>query len=97
MSRFTTHATPNPNSLKFTCNNGDTFIDRGLESFDTVQEADDHPLGRRLFAVQGVENVFIMPEFVTITKHPASDWNAMVPQLRQALSDYFEGRERQKP
>ncbi|NBC18666.1 MAG: scaffolding protein [Bacteroidetes bacterium] len=90
MPDFTTHATPNPNSLKFTVDDDISFIADGMESFNTAQEAADHPLGHRLFAVQGVENVFIMPDFVTVTKHPASDWNVLEPQLQQALSTYFE-------
>lgn len=93
MPAFTTHATPNPNSLKFTADDDTPFIEDGMESFGTAQEAADHALGHRLFAVPGVENVFIMPEFVTVTKHPASDWNVIEPQLQQALSEYFEDRD----
>ena len=93
MPRFSTHPTPNPNSLKFTVDDDASFIEEGMESFNTAQEAAEDPIGQRLFAVQGVENVFIMPEFVTVSKHPAADWNALEPQLRQALSDYFEDRD----
>lgn len=90
MSSINTQATPNPNSLKITTDDDTSFIEDGLESFSTAQEAFDHPLGHALFSVQGVENVFIMPAFVTVTKHPASDWSTLLPQLRDAFKSYFE-------
>jgi len=31
-----------------------------------------------------------MPAFVTVTKHPASDWSTLLPQLRDAIGGYFE-------
>lgn len=90
MPSIRSQATPNPNSLKLTTDDDTPFIEEGLESFSTAQEAAGHPLGHALFSVQGVENVFIMPAFVTVTKHPASDWSTLLPQLRDAIEGYFE-------
>lgn len=92
MPQYTTHSTPNPNSIKITTSDDVPFIDEGMVSFNSAHEAADHPLGSHLFSIQGVDNVFIMPDFVTVTKHPAADWNGMIPQIKQILDGYFEER-----
>lgn len=89
MPKIQVSPTPNPDSLKFTLNKGQ-FIESGMESFNTPEEADDHPLGRRLFSLPGVANVFILPQFVTITKHPAEDWDVLVPKIEHAIKSYFD-------
>lgn len=61
-----------------------------MESFNSAQEAEAHGLGRRLFAVAGVANVFIVPQFVTVTKHPDADWNRVLPPVEAALHAYFD-------
>jgi hypothetical protein len=81
--------TPNPNSLKFTLEEGE-FIASGMESFNSPVEAEEHPLGSRLFSLPGVINIFILPEFLTITKHPAEDWDALIPKVEAAISAYLE-------
>ena len=88
MPTFKTHGTPNPNSLKITTDTG-PFIAGGLESFSTAHEAQSHPLGRALFSVDGVENVLILPAFVTVTKAPDADWNALLPAVEEALAAHL--------
>ena len=89
MPRFDTEPTPNPNSLKITTDAG-AFIESGMESFSSPEAAQNHPLGSRLFAVRGVANVFILPQFLTVSKSPAANWNEILPQVKQVLQDYFE-------
>ena len=89
MPSFQTQATPNPNSIKIVTDGG-PFIEGGMESFDSAQAAADHALGRRLFAIEGVANVFILPQFVTVTKHPAAEWNLILPAVEAALEAHFE-------
>lgn len=88
MPRYRTQPTPNPNSLKIT-SAGRRFIEDGLESFNTASDAEGHPLGHRLFNVTGVANVFIVPQFLTITKHPAADWDEVLTGVEAALDQYF--------
>ncbi|PSQ82835.1 MAG: scaffolding protein [Bacteroidetes bacterium QS_1_65_9] len=90
MPDFDVAPTPNPNSLKVTTDAG-PFIEEGLASFDSPDEADGHPLGERLFAVAGVENVLIMPEFVTITKGAGTEWDLLMPKIKSVLANHFEG------
>lgn len=84
MARIQSSATPNPNSLKFTIA-GEQFIEAGMESFNTADEANGHDLGRRLFAIPGVVNVFILPQFLTVTKDESASWKKIVPAVEAAI------------
>jgi hypothetical protein len=84
-----THPTPNPNSVKLTVD-GQRFIEAGMESFATAEDAAHHPLGERIFSITGVANVFILPDFLTVTRHPATEWDAILPKLELVLKSYFE-------
>ena len=91
MPRFQTQPTPNPNSLKIT-HDGVPFIEEGMESFTSAAEAAGHPLGRRLFAIDGVAGVFVLPQFLTLTKAPDARWDRLLPEAESALGDYFAER-----
>lgn len=88
MARFLTTPTPNPNSLKITRDDG-SFIPEGLEAFSSPNEAAGHPLGEPLFEIDGVTNIFIVPQFLTISKAPEVDWAEMWPRIEAVLVDYF--------
>lgn len=88
MPSFQTQGTPNPNSIKIVTD-GPSFIEEGMESFNSVQEAEGHPLGQRIFSLPGIANVFILPQFVTVTKHPATNWDILLPKVEEVLHDYF--------
>ena len=92
MPAFNIESTPNPNSLKITTDAG-PFITEGLASFASADEAEGHPLGERLFAVAGVENVLIMPEFLTITKGAGTEWDLLMPKIERVLEEHFENEE----
>ncbi len=91
MASFQTQPTPNPDSLKFTTDAG-PFINSGMESFNSAEEAGGHALGKRLFRLTGVANVFILPQFVTITKDPTTNWDVLLPMVVDALRKHFESR-----
>ena len=82
--------TPNPNALKFSLS-GVQVIPEGMRSYSTKDEATGDALGEALFTVQGVENVFLVPDFATVTKHPAADWNLMIPGIEAALEEHVSG------
>jgi hypothetical protein len=82
------HPTPNPNSIKITVD-GQRFIDSGMESFSTAEDAAGHALGERVFAITGVTNVFILPDFLTVTRHPAAEWDAILPKIELVLKSYL--------
>ncbi len=88
MPPFTIQPTPNPNSLKFT-STGPPFLEGGMLACANAEEASAHPLSAALFDVEGVYNVLVLPPFVTVTKHPDADWNAMLPRIEAILSDHL--------
>jgi hypothetical protein len=91
MSTIRTETTPNPNSLKFTAPDG-AFLDDGMAAFSTPDEAQGHPLGEPLFAIDGVDDVFLTPQFVTISKQPSADWADLTPSITDTLQTHLEAR-----
>lgn len=77
--------TPNPNALKFHVDG--RLIPTGSRSFDSPDEAQADPLARTLFAAGPITSVFVMPNFVTLSKTPEGDWFTMRPAINQALEE----------
>jgi len=89
MADFRAEPTPNPNSLKLTTTAG-PFIKEGMVSFNSPEEASDHPMGEPLMRIPGVVNIFILPQFLTVTKQPAASWEEVLPKVKQALQPHFD-------
>lgn len=87
--RVTVEPTPNPNSVKFTLDRQVTE-GRGL-TFRSPEEAGEHPLARALLEVEGVQMVFLLNNFITVTRQPGADWSALVPRCREAIEQHFAG------
>lgn len=68
---------------------GAQMIPSGMKAYHSAREAQDDPLGRALFAHNGVETLLIVPDFVTVTKHPAADWTLLSEGIEQTLRDHF--------
>jgi hypothetical protein len=83
-------ATPNPNSLKFSVA-GVELTGAGLESYSSPAQAAGSALGAALFRLNGVVNVFIVPQFMTVTKRPDVDWDELVPQIESVLQAHLAG------
>jgi hypothetical protein len=88
MPAVKTQRTPNPNAMKFTL---DRRVVEGTasRSFGSAQAAHGHALAERLFALPGVNNVFMVDDFVTVTKSAESEWDALVPQVVAVLQEEF--------
>ncbi len=80
---------PNPNSMKFVANY--MLVDTG-ESFDfpDVESAQDAPLAQALFQFDYVERVFIMSNFITITKSESTEWVEIQNEMRQFITQYLQ-------
>ena len=76
--------TPNPNALRFALS-APVLGDRP-RSFNKAEAAVGTPWAERLFALPGVVSLFGMRDFLTITKAPSADWNAIVPTAVEVLS-----------
>ncbi|WP_300299670.1 NifU family protein [Ferrovibrio sp.] len=86
-----TETTPNPATLKFLPGRDVLPADftAGSAAFTDAEAAKVSPLAVRLFAVDGVEGVFLGSDFVTVTKAPAQDWTALKPALLGAIMEHF--------
>lgn len=87
--RVTVEATPNPNAAKF-------VLDRSLpeqksRSFFDPDAAGDDPLARRLFAVPGVRALFMVDNFITVTKAEEVGWPEIVGELEEAIRAELSG------
>ncbi|NAZ36628.1 NifU family protein [Rubellimicrobium sp. CFH 75288] len=83
-----TESTPNPATLKFLP--GETVLGRGTLDLTSPEAAEQSPLARRLFAVDGVTAVFLGADFVTVTKTPDADWTHLRPVLLGAIMDHYQ-------
>ena len=81
-----TEATPNPATLKFLP--GQTVLGAGSADFPTEESAAPSPLAKRLFMVEGVEGVFLGPDFITVTKDD-QDWAHLKPAILGVIMEHF--------
>ena len=86
-----TETTPNPATLKFLPGRSVLPQDfaAGSAAFTDAETAKVSPLAVRLFAVDGVEGVFLGSDFVTVTKMADQDWSALKPALLGAIMEHF--------
>lgn len=81
-------ATPNPDALKFVVNQ--TIAPSQPFDFRTVEDAEGAPLAQELFKQDFVNGVFIMNDFVSITKTEEPKWIELIPQIRGLIKKYIE-------
>ncbi len=75
--------TPNVNALKFVTNR--RLTEGRSRTFRTAAEAAEMPLARRLLEIPGVVQVFLLNDFITITRDPAASWEAIVPRAEEVI------------
>ncbi|TNC73018.1 NifU family protein [Rubellimicrobium roseum] len=83
-----TESTPNPATLKFLP--GETVLGTGTADLPDAESAQKSPLGRRIFAIEGVTGVFLGSDFVTVTKAAEVDWTHIKPAILGAIMDHFQ-------
>jgi len=86
-----TEQTPNPSTLKFLP--GRVVMDKGTMDFAAAETADASPLAKRLFAVDGVERVFLGADFVTVTKSADRDWQVLNPSILGGIMEHYTSGE----
>lgn len=82
-----TETTPNPATLKFLP--GRDVLPEGNVNFTDAESANASPLATRLFAVSGVEGIFLGSDFITVTKDSGHEWAALKPALLGAIMEHF--------
>jgi hypothetical protein len=76
--------TPNPNAGKFVC--GRTIVEgKSSRSFYDAAQAAADPIAAALFELDGVASIFMVEDFVTVTKQPSADWGELIPRVMETL------------
>ncbi len=83
-----TESTPNPATLKFLP--GQMVLQAGTADFPSAEAATSSPMARRIFAVDGVSGVFFGPDFVTVTKNDAIEWDHIKPGILGAIMEHYQ-------
>ena len=82
-----TQITPNPNSLKFlpgksVSNNGSVEI--------TNKDQSNNELVRNLFAINGVESIFLGKDFISINKYDHIEWEEIKHIAISLINDFYK-------
>lgn len=87
--------TPNPNTMKFVANRWLVTNDKSYEVLANERVGGPSPLAEALFNFPFVNGVFIAGNFVTITKSEAIEWQDIMIELRDFISNFLntEGNE----
>lgn len=83
--------TPNPETMKFVFNK--MILPDDAVDFPTREQAQPSPLAKSLFEFSFVHGVFIMNNFVTITRTPGTEWHEVIPIVKEFLKAYVEAGE----
>jgi len=80
--------TPNPATMKFVANH--LLTDEGkVYEFDSEADASGAPLAARLFSFPFVQKVFIAQNFITLSKIDGIEWEDVMLELREYISNYL--------
>jgi len=77
--------TPNVNALKFVLNR--RLTEGRSRTFRSAAEAADVPYAAQLLQIPGVVQVFVLNDFITVTRDPSADWNAILPQAEEIIKN----------
>ena len=83
-----TEMTPNPETMKFVANKL-LYPGKSID-FPEESSAAPSPLAKELFAFPFIKAVFIASNFVTLTKTPDTQWDEVIPSVREFLKQYLE-------
>jgi Fe-S cluster biogenesis protein NfuA len=83
-----TEITPNPHSLKFVATH---ILWSGTADFPDYKSAENSPFAKALFdQFNYVKGVFFSNNFITITKSEDTQWEEIIPPLRQSIIELIE-------
>ncbi len=85
-----TEMTPNPETMKFVVNKL-LYPGKSID-FPDEASAKPSPLAMELFSFPFIKGVFIMANFITLTKTSETDWNDIIPAVKAFLKEFLEDK-----
>lgn len=82
--------TPNVNALKFVLNR--RLTEGRSQTFRTPEEAASAPLAAALLAIPGVVQVFLLNDFITVTRNPAVHWEEIADRVEATIRQHLAGK-----
>ncbi len=80
-------STPNENAMKYTLNCN--ALESGHKTYPNPEAAEESPVAKALFAIDGVTQVFLMADFITVTKKPESNWGNLEAAILDAIKSSY--------
>ena len=74
---------PNEHALKFTIDR--PAIESGHKTFTDAESAEESSVAKALFGLEGVASVFLMADFITVTKKPEASWDNLQSAAVEAI------------
>jgi Fe-S cluster biogenesis protein NfuA len=81
-------ATPNPESMKFVASK--MILPNDSIDFRSRDKVANCPMAEKLFEYPFVKGVFIMNNFISITKESDYEWFDLIPELKRFVQDYLQ-------
>ncbi|MEO8399807.1 MAG: NifU family protein [Ignavibacteriaceae bacterium] len=78
--------TPNPHALKFILN--EKLLNAETRQFANKDDAQNDPLAKSVFEIDGVVSVFYMDKFITIEKSKEANWGQIQRPLINFLKNF---------
>jgi Fe-S cluster biogenesis protein NfuA len=78
--------TPNPQAMKFVT---DIYLCENAIEYSSAESAGENLLAKKMFEFEGIKNVFLLSNFLTLTKVGNQDWYEMISPIREAIKNYF--------
>ena len=79
--------TPNENAMKYTLNCNS--IESGHKTYANAEAAEDSPVAKALFAIDGVSQVFLMADFISVTKKPEVSWSNLEASILEVIKSSY--------
>jgi hypothetical protein len=80
--------TPNPNAGKFVVGRPVTPLGTS-RSYYHLEEVGDDRMAYALMSLPGVRSLFMVDDFVTVTKTAGADWAALTPEVIRILDRHL--------
>lgn len=93
-----TKPTPNPDALQYVLNA--QVLAYGKKTYSSRSECQGDKMGEALFDIEGIRNVYVMDNFLTVTKEAHMDWAPLSSKVWKCIDTHvavYPPDEKEKP